>query len=55
MTSILTYSEPSHITIVVEFNSIEDAEKYYNSEEYQSIANIRKESSTGWIEIMSGI
>jgi len=41
--------QPLQFIVAVELKSIEDAEKWYNSEDYRKIINSRKESTTGWV------
>jgi uncharacterized protein (DUF1330 family) len=41
---------PENITVVLEFNSRADAERWYTSEEYSAIKNIRIDSiKAGWL------
>ena len=40
--------------VVVEFESLEKAKKFYNSEEYREIIDIRKENSDGYIILVEG-
>ena len=40
--------------VVVEFESLEKAKKFYNSEEYRKIIDIRKENSDGYIILVEG-
>ena len=40
--------------VVVEFDSIEKAKEFYESEEYTKIINIRKENSIGYILMVEG-
>ena len=40
--------------VVVEFDSLEIAKQFYESEEYAKIIDIRKENSTGYILMVEG-
>ena len=40
--------------VVVEFDTIEKAQEFYNSREYAEIIDIRKENSTGYILVVEG-
>ena len=40
--------------VVVEFESLERAKEFYNSEEYKEIIDIRKENSEGYIMLVEG-
>ena len=40
--------------VVVEFDTIEKAKEFYNSQEYAEIIDIRKENSTGYILMVEG-
>lgn len=40
--------EPSPITIVLEFESREAAEGWYNSEAYQEVIGLRLDNTEGW-------
>jgi uncharacterized protein (DUF1330 family) len=40
--------------VVVEFESIDQANAFYNSEEYNQIIDIRKDNSKGYIMIVEG-
>jgi uncharacterized protein (DUF1330 family) len=42
---------PRSIVVVVRFESVQAAQKWYTSPEYQSVAHYRKDSSEGWITI----
>ena len=39
---------------VVEFDTLEKAKQFYESEEYAKIIDIRKENSTGYILMVEG-
>lgn len=42
--------EPENITVVLEFDSQADVERWYSSDEYSAIKNLRVQSmNTGWI------
>ena len=41
-------------TILVEFDTLEKAKQFYESEEYAKIIDIRKENSTGYILMVEG-
>lgn len=43
--------EPAPVTIVLEFESHEKAEGWYNSDAYQEIINRRLENTEGWVVI----
>ena len=40
--------------VVVEFDTLEKAKKFYDSEEYAKIIDIRKQNSTGYILLVEG-
>ena len=40
--------------VVVEFDTLEKAKQFYESEEYAKIIDIRKENSTGYILMVEG-
>ncbi len=40
--------------VVVEFDTLEKAKEFYESEEYAKIIDIRKENSTGYILLVEG-
>ena len=40
--------------VVVEFDTLEKARQFYESEEYAKIIDIRKENSTGYILMVEG-
>ncbi len=40
--------EPGARTVVLEFDSREDYEKWYHSPEYQQILPLRRDNSAGW-------
>jgi uncharacterized protein (DUF1330 family) len=40
--------------VVVEFDTLEKAKEFYESEEYAQIIDIRKENSTGYILLVEG-
>ena len=40
--------------VVVEFETLEKAKEFYESEEYAKIIDIRKENSTGYILLVEG-
>ena len=41
--------------VVIEFESTDHAEKFYFSKDYQSIIDIRKNNSNGYIMIVKGV
>jgi len=43
--------EPLSTIVVIEFESVEKAQAWYNSPEYQEIIALRTESSEGWFVI----
>jgi len=40
--------------VVIEFDTLEKAKEFYESEEYAKIIDIRKENSTGYILLVEG-
>ena len=40
--------------VVIEFDTLEKAKEFYESEEYATIIDIRKENSTGYILLVEG-
>ena len=40
--------------VVIEFDTLEKAKEFYESEEYAKIIDIRKENSTGYILMVEG-
>ncbi len=46
---------PERVTVILEFESREAAESWYNSEEYRKIRHLRTETMTsGWLQIVDG-
>jgi uncharacterized protein (DUF1330 family) len=46
---------PSQIVAAVEFETKEKALQWYNSEQYQSIAHFRKDSTESWVTICTSM
>jgi len=42
---------PYQVTIVIEFESVETAQRWYDSPEYRKIMHLRTSSTEGWILI----
>jgi len=42
---------PQQVIVVVEFESVEVAQRWYDSSEYRSIKHLRTESTEGWAVI----
>ena len=52
---IITEGNPQgNRDVVVEFDTLEKAKEFYESEEYAKIIDIRKENSTGYILLVEG-
>ena len=52
---IIAEGEPQgNRDVVVEFDTLEKAKEFYESEEYAKIIDIRKENSTGYILLVEG-
>jgi uncharacterized protein (DUF1330 family) len=49
--SVALEGKPRSIIVVVRFDSIEKAQRWYYSEEYQAIIHLRQDTSEGWITI----
>lgn len=45
--------EPKRI-VVLEFENVEQAQRWYNSSEYQAIVGIRQQASTGGLILVEG-
>ena len=45
--------KPGKVMVLVEFDSFQEAQNFYNSIEYQEIVNFRKQSTEGWLLIAS--
>ncbi len=49
--AIVLEGNPEKATVIIEFESVEAAQQWYQSPEYQSIKHLRTESSKGSIII----
>ena len=43
--------EPNPVTVIMEFESVEAAKRWYNSPEYQAVVGLRHAAATGWLII----
>lgn len=48
---VILEGKPRAVLVVVRFDSIEAAQRWYDSEEYQAIAHFRQGASEGWVTI----
>lgn len=46
---------PHQVLVVIEFESVEAAQRWYESPEYAAIKHYREEASEGWGGIMPGL
>lgn len=52
---ILEGPEVTDRMVMVKFDSVEDAQKMYNSDEYQAAIDVRKDAATGSFIVMEGL
>ena len=45
---------PHQVSVVIEFSSVEAAQRWYESPEYSAIKHYREESTEGWVAIVPG-
>ncbi len=45
---------PHQVLVVIEFESVEAAQRWYDSPEYTAIKHYREEASEGWVAMVPG-
>ncbi len=45
---------PNQVMVVIEFDSVEAAQRWWQSPEYVAIKHYREEASDGWVAILPG-
>lgn len=45
---------PHQVIVVIEFESVEAAQRWYESPEYTAIKHYREEASEGWVSFVPG-